>query len=416
MSLPPDGSVGQVTERVLRFVRNQGRGFARSSFRSEFARQAVLERLRGHGLACFDQTLLANDDPPDVAARVDDWVRGIESHEGPLDVISLVLTASPGASRAFQRACGRLNLYRETIGDWQATFLLWLPVSWLTVFANAIPDFDSWIMLRLELMDEALPPDIALPGVRPSAIKLLPEEARRLSQRNLARAEGTAGSQSLAFAAAAVQSLRNAGLPGEAHETALRLLPRYSALELDAVPDLRHRANLFKSALQLSAAQSDLENALSLLRANVPAAELDSADVSSDLADVLESQGHYAQAEPLYARSFAVRERVLGAEHPQTLSSVNNLAGLYERQGRYVEAEPLYERALAARERVLGAEHPQTLSSVNNLAYLYARQGRYDKAEPLYARALSGAEKVLGPDHPNTRIVRENLARLRSLL
>ena len=41
-------------------------------------------------------------------------------------------------------------------------------------------------------------------------------------------------------------------------------------------------------------------------------------------------------------------ERLLGAEHPNTLVSLNNLAGLYESQGRYDEAEPLYQRALEA--------------------------------------------------------------------
>ena len=50
---------------------------------------------------------------------------------------------------------------------------------------------------------------------------------------------------------------------------------------------------------------------------------------------------------------------------------------------QYPEAEPLYQRALAIRERVLGAEHPDTASSLNNLAILYAKQGKYEKAEPL---------------------------------
>jgi hypothetical protein len=40
-------------------------------------------------------------------------------------------------------------------------------------------------------------------------------------------------------------------------------------------------------------------------------------------------------------------------------------------------AEPLYKRALAGREKALGAEHPDTLSSVNNLAELYRSQGLY---------------------------------------
>ena len=45
-----------------------------------------------------------------------------------------------------------------------------------------------------------------------------------------------------------------------------------------------------------------------------------------------------------------------------------SLYHLLESQGRYGEAQRLYERALAVREAVLGAEHPDTATSVNNLA------------------------------------------------
>ena len=65
-----------------------------------------------------------------------------------------------------------------------------------------------------------------------------------------------------------------------------------------------------------------------------------------------------------------------GAEHPDTLNSVNNLASLYKVPGPPSEAEPLFKRALEARERVLGPEHPETLKSVNNLAASIIAQGR----------------------------------------
>jgi hypothetical protein len=74
----------------------------------------------------------------------------------------------------------------------------------------------------------------------------------------------------------------------------------------------------------------------------------------------------------------------------------------------------LYQRALAARERVLGAEHPDTFASVNNLAWLYASQGRYGEAEPLYQRAVPAAERVLGPNHPYTKTFRANWEELRA--
>ncbi|HTP16652.1 MAG TPA: tetratricopeptide repeat protein [Streptosporangiaceae bacterium] len=42
-----------------------------------------------------------------------------------------------------------------------------------------------------------------------------------------------------------------------------------------------------------------------------------------------------------------------------------------QRAGRLGQAIPLYEHTLADRERVLGSDHPQTLTSRNNLAYAY---------------------------------------------
>ena len=56
---------------------------------------------------------------------------------------------------------------------------------------------------------------------------------------------------------------------------------------------------------------------------------------------------------------------------------------LYQ-QGKYAEAIPLAEKVLAIREKVLGKEHPNVAISLNNLAVLYDSQGNYSKAEPLY--------------------------------
>jgi tetratricopeptide (TPR) repeat protein len=114
------------------------------------------------------------------------------------------------------------------------------------------------------------------------------------------------------------------------------------------------------------------------------------------------AQGRYQEAEPLYRRALALREKVLGPDHPDVATSLNNLAGLYDTQGRYKEAEPLYRRALALWEKVLGPEHPDVATALNNLGLLYYAQGRYPEAEPLYRRALALREKVLGPEHPDT--------------
>jgi tetratricopeptide (TPR) repeat protein len=79
-----------------------------------------------------------------------------------------------------------------------------------------------------------------------------------------------------------------------------------------------------------------------------------------------------------------------------------------------VRARPLLARALAIREKILGPEHPGTAQALNNLAHLLQVQGDLATARPLLERALAIYEKTLGPEHPETTIARKNLANLPS--
>ncbi len=122
--------------------------------------------------------------------------------------------------------------------------------------------------------------------------------------------------------------------------------------------------------------------------------------------------GRYAQAEPLFLRALALRESVLGPDHPAVVTSLNNLALLYKVQGRYSEAERLFRRGLEASERTQGREHPETLISVSNLANLFLDQGRYADAEPLFRRALEVGQRTRGVDDSATITYLNNLASL----
>ncbi len=57
-------------------------------------------------------------------------------------------------------------------------------------------------------------------------------------------------------------------------------------------------------------------------------------------------------------------------------------------QGKYHEAESLLGKALETRRRVLGAEHPDTLSSMNYLGTVYWAQGKYAQAEKMFNQTL----------------------------
>ena len=64
----------------------------------------------------------------------------------------------------------------------------------------------------------------------------------------------------------------------------------------------------------------------------------------------------------------------LGPDHPSVATSLNNLAELYRVQGQYAQAEPLYKRSLAIREKALGPDHPDVADSLNQLALLYRHE------------------------------------------
>jgi tetratricopeptide (TPR) repeat protein len=124
----------------------------------------------------------------------------------------------------------------------------------------------------------------------------------------------------------------------------------------------------------------------------------------------LRSDGRYNEAEILFDEGMDTRKRVLGPEHPHTLSSIVVLALTYWNQGRWKEAEELGVQVMETRKRVLGPEHPHTLTSIGNLASTYWNQGRLEEAEELEVQVMEPRKRVLGLEHLDTLTSMNNLA------
>ncbi|MET8281883.1 tetratricopeptide repeat protein, partial [Micromonospora sp. NPDC005174] len=132
--------------------------------------------------------------------------------------------------------------------------------------------------------------------------------------------------------------------------------------------------------------------------------------VHHKLANVLDGQGRYDDAEIAYCEVLASRSRVLGTEHPDTLKTRHGLAVVLDNQGRYDDAETAYCEVLATQTRVFGTEHPETLKTRHGLAVVLDNQGRYDDAETAYCEVLATQTRVLGTEHPDTLKTRHGLA------
>ncbi len=123
------------------------------------------------------------------------------------------------------------------------------------------------------------------------------------------------------------------------------------------------------------------------------------------------TDGDFARAEQSFLA--AIREATkLGADNVRLASSLSNLGQLKYKQKDFAQAEALFHRALAIRERVLGPEHFGLVQNINNLAALHYARNEFDQAEPLFQRALGISQQHLGEAHPDVAVTLNNLARL----
>ena len=98
----------------------------------------------------------------------------------------------------------------------------------------------------------------------------------------------------------------------------------------------------------------------------------------SNLALDLTREGQYAEAEKLFAETLAIERRVLGAEHPQTLQSLQWEAGVLSRDGRYGDAQVLFREAIQTARK---ANQPGVLvNTLYNFACAAARTGHREEA------------------------------------
>jgi CHAT domain-containing protein/tetratricopeptide (TPR) repeat protein len=187
-------------------------------------------------------------------------------------------------------------------------------------------------------------------------------------------------------------------------------LPPQARAELAEAAKLDGEVHEHYQRGQYAAALSPLKRALDIRQRHLGAGHPEVVATTNNLAFFLERSGRYAEAEPLFRRALASRRRALGEAHPAVASSYDNLAVNLKARGKSDEAEPLFQKALAIRRRVLGEDHPDTARGYNNLASNLEAQGRYAEAEPLLRRALAGRRRALGEGDPEVARSYNNLA------
>ncbi len=97
------------------------------------------------------------------------------------------------------------------------------------------------------------------------------------------------------------------------------------------------------------------------------------------------------EAERLFRKSLAARERLLGPTHHDVAMALNNLGVLLSERNRSTEAQPLLERAVVIWESSGGPAHPQVAAGLHNLATVYTALNRIAPAQECFGRQERGA-------------------------
>src|SRR6516165_9955735 len=81
-------------------------------------------------------------------------------------------------------------------------------------------------------------------------------------------------------------------------------------------------------------------------------------------------EARFADAEKML-RAAEKAARAFGENDPRLATTLDHLAWVLSADGRSAEAEKLAKSALAIRQKALGAEHPDVVKSLNTLACVY---------------------------------------------
>jgi serine/threonine protein kinase/tetratricopeptide (TPR) repeat protein len=157
-------------------------------------------------------------------------------------------------------------------------------------------------------------------------------------------------------------------------------------------------------------AEAQLRRALLMRRSVLGENHPDVASSLDDLAALMLEKGDYSAAEPLYRSALAMNRRLLGERNAAVATNLGNIAALLKIQARYAEAESLCRESLTMTRDVLGENSADFATSLSNLATLLQAQGKYAEAEPLQRNALSTQRAILGASHPNVASSLHNLA------
>ncbi len=146
-------------------------------------------------------------------------------------------------------------------------------------------------------------------------------------------------------------------------------------------------------------AEKSFNSALKALEnAKAPVKDLRWAQAYKNLANLYELRGNYQKSEQYLEKELRSKEKALGSENPQVLSSVARLCRFYIEHKNSAKAERLTGLILNYTEKLLKTE-PQLDGHFSELEKFFARHSEFAESNKMLAQAKSSAQKIRADDH-----------------
>lgn len=222
--------------------------------------------------------------------------------------------------------------------------------------------------------------------------------------------------------AAALQAARGELQPALARQSALRKA-WMAALPADDEALLLLRGEYARTLDKLGRrdeGSAEMDALLPLYRARFGPESNRTLAAMDTLAELAFAHNDYEHSAALARQVAEVRERRLGAEHPDTLQAWGIAAGslvrLADSPETFAGADALLDQLLQAQGRILGIEHPATRQFIVAKVRLLSKQERTLEAVALQRQLLADCQRLLGPEHSETLFAQGSLASLLSYL
>ncbi|MEO7567256.1 MAG: CHAT domain-containing tetratricopeptide repeat protein [Aestuariivirga sp.] len=222
------------------------------------------------------------------------------------------------------------------------------------------------------------------------------EEAERMLRQSLAITEA-------AFGVGNVSTISPLGGLGALYLRQGRLEEAAGAFEqASKIAERKYGANSLEAAEMLNSlgaakyrmgkpeeAQADLRRVLDIAKKG-GARSLDlAAGAANNLAQVLQQMGHNEEALAAYHDAYDANVAMFGPDNPAPMVNLMNAGVLYRETGDLASAENFFATVLEFRQRVLGADHPQTALVENNLGWLEIAKGAPAAALSHFRKSVS---------------------------